>query len=192
VSSIKQLSDCSAVVLCGGKSLRMGFDKALLQVNGEYALLKIVQQLEQLFPKVLLVTNDRQKFPPAFLQAAIIEDHYSEKGPLGGLVTALEQLETSHLFLMACDIPQIAVALIEEMALFIHTHEVVICQKESRLEPLFAFYHRSCLPVFLKQLATDDWRIRKEFAQFSVKKIPLKDSYGLKNVNTPEELVFWQ
>jgi molybdopterin-guanine dinucleotide biosynthesis protein A len=170
----------------------MGFDKALLQVNGEYVLLKMVQQLEQLFPKVLLVTNDRQKFPPVFQQAAIIEDHYSEKGPLGGLVTALEQLETSHLFLMACDIPQFSVPLIEEMALYIYTHEVVICQQESRLEPLFAFYHRSCLPIFLKQLATDDWRIRKEFAQFSVKKIPLKDSYGLNNVNTPEELVFWQ
>lgn len=186
------LKDCTAVVLCGGKSIRMGFDKALLQMDGEYVLLRTTKQLKKLFSEVILGTNDREKFPAAFSEELFLEDVYREQGPLGGLVTALESSKTEVLFLMACDIPAVASDLIQKMFFYTKKYEVVICRQNNTLEPLFAFYHRSCLPVFKQQLTTKDWRIRKEFKHFSVKVIELEECVPLRNVNTPKELPLWK
>ncbi|MGX7264264.1 molybdenum cofactor guanylyltransferase [Enterococcus crotali] len=177
--------------MCGGKSSRMGFDKSLLQVDGEYMLLRSVAQLKRIFSNVLLVTNKQSKFPAIFSQVEILEDHYSEKGPLGGLVTALETVKTQHLFLLACDIPNLNSTLIQRMANYCEAYDVVICEQDKRLEPLFAFYRTTCLPVLQPQLVTNDWRIRKEFDQLLVKVVALDSSFILKNVNTPMELVWW-
>ncbi|MGG5341278.1 molybdenum cofactor guanylyltransferase [Enterococcus sp. AZ192] len=185
------IKEATAVILCGGKSTRMGFDKSLLKVNGEFVLLRTVKQLQKTFPKVLLVANQRTKFPAVFSQVAIIEDHYHEKGPLGGLATGLEEIETEYLFLVACDIPNLTVDLIRIMTEHLSTYQIVLCQQNGRLEPLFAFYHRSCLSVFQQQLTSKNWRIAKEFDRFSVKIITLETSTTINNVNTPKELVFW-
>lgn len=182
----------TAVLLCGGKSQRMGFDKALLKIEGEYVLLKTVKQLEILFPKVLLVTNCRNKFPAPFTAIEIIEDGYVEKGPLGGVTTALENIETNGLFLMACDIPRIDTALVYKMAEYTKNHDIVICKHNNRLEPLFAFYKTTCLSIFQQQLdGGEDWRIRKNFHQFSVKELVIDSSQVVGNVNTPSDLALW-
>ncbi|ALS03232.1 hypothetical protein ATZ33_00920 [Enterococcus silesiacus] len=169
----------------------MGFDKSLLQVDGEYMLLRSVAQLKKVFSKVLLVTDKQSKFPAIFSQVRILEDRYPEKGPLGGLVTALEYVETRHIFLLACDIPNLNNTLIQRMAKYSEAYDVVICEQDKRLEPLFAFYRTSCLPVLQPQLATNDWRIRKKFDRLAVKVVALDSSFTLKNVNTPMELSLW-
>ncbi|WP_375179552.1 molybdenum cofactor guanylyltransferase [Enterococcus rotai] len=185
------MTNCTAVVLCGGKSSRMGFDKSLLQLDGEFMLLRTVKQLKKIFPESLLVTNKRSKFPPAFSHVAILEDHYPDKGPLGGLVTALENIKTNYLFLLACDIPNLNIDLIRKMAKSMESYDIVICKQENRLEPLFAFYHVTCLAILKQQLQTNDWRIRKEFEHFLVKVVTLESSFGLENVNSPKELMLW-
>ncbi|EOI02675.1 hypothetical protein UAY_00922 [Enterococcus moraviensis ATCC BAA-383] len=169
----------------------MGFDKSLLQIDGEFMLLRTIKQLKKIFPESLLVTNKRNKFPQIFSQIEIVEDHYPEKGPLGGLVTALENCETEFLFVVACDIPNLNIDLIRRMATFIASYDVVICVQDNRLEPLFTFYHRSCLPILKQQLTTNDWRIKKQFDRFLVKEILLDSSVRLKNVNSPKELPLW-
>ncbi|MGX7272912.1 molybdenum cofactor guanylyltransferase [Enterococcus haemoperoxidus] len=186
---IHKIPNCTAVILCGGKSSRMGFDKSLLRIDGEFVLLKRVKQLKGVFPEVLLVTDKRSKFPASFSQVEIKEDRYSEKGPLGGLVTALETVKTEYLFLLACDIPNVNIALIQKMAESIAAYDVVICSQNDRLEPLFGFYRHSCLAVLQQQLQTNDWRIRKEFNRFLVKVV--ESSLALNNVNLPKELPLW-
>lgn len=191
VADIKQIANCTAVVLCGGKSSRMGFDKALLQLDGEFMLLKTIKQLKKVFSQTMLVTDKRIKFPPVFSKVDIIEDDYPEKGPLGGLVTALENVKTEYVFLLACDIPNVHLDLIRKMAEYIQVYDIVIFEQDQHFEPLFAFYHRSCRSILQQQLGTNDWRIRKEFEQFSVKVVTLDSSFRLKNVNTPKELILW-
>lgn len=58
----KIIADCTAVLLCGGKSSRMGFDKALLKIQGQYVILQTAEKLMELFEEVILVTNDSQNF----------------------------------------------------------------------------------------------------------------------------------
>lgn len=186
-----EYNNCTAVILCGGNSSRMGFDKSLLEIKGEFALLKTYKEINNFFQNVILVTNKKDKFPEDFSNIKIIEDSYVGRGPLGALVTALESVETKYIFLLACDIPNINSYLIQEMGQYMNTHEIIICKEKEKMEPLFAFYSNSCLPIFKEQLKGDNWRIRKEFDKFSVKVIELKEEEKINNINRPEDLIKW-
>lgn len=191
---IKKIVDCTAVVLCGGKSLRMGFDKSLLQLDGEYVLLKTVACLQEIFSEIVLITDCKGKFPEAFQSISIIEDNYCEEGPLGGLVTSLETVTSCWVFLLACDMPNISLELILEMARFINeSYEIVVCKQGNRLHPLFAFYHKKCLSVLKQQLLlTNNRRMIEEFKQFSVKVIKMDQRIHFVNINIPKELEQWR
>ncbi|MDN6599896.1 MAG: molybdenum cofactor guanylyltransferase, partial [Tetragenococcus koreensis] len=177
--------DVTGVILCGGKSKRMGFDKALINFNGQYVLEETALTLKKIFPNVLLVTDHKQKFPTRLLANHVfLEDEFIQKGPLGGLVTALRHIDTPYLFLVACDIPSITVTKISQLFEYVEDEQVILFSGE-KLETLFAFYHRSCLPQFEKQLATDDGKIRTAFDYLDVKKVK-KKNIDIVNINYPE------
>lgn len=188
---MKNVYSSTAAILCGGKSSRMGFDKSLLKFDGEFALLKTMNKLEEFFSEVIFITNERTKFPKEFSSVKLVEDFYKEKGPLGGLVTALEISKTDNIFLIACDIPKINDDLILEMAKYINKYQIVICEQKGQLEPLFAFYNKSCLPIFKEQLNINDLKLRRNFDKFSLKKITLDSESTLDNVNKPNQLNLW-
>lgn len=183
--------EATAVVLCGGQSKRMGFDKALLKIDHQYVLEKTCKMLQQIFTKILLVTDRKDKLPLLLQENyAVIEDEYYQQGPLGGLVTALHHIETPFLFLIACDIPKISLASICQLSENVQNHQVVLFDGE-HLETLFAFYHKSCLPVFEQLLDENRGKIRAGFSCLKVKKIKNQQPL-LKNVNYPNELNEWQ
>ncbi|MFY1066499.1 molybdenum cofactor guanylyltransferase [Enterococcus sp. AD013-P3] len=187
------LGEATAVVLCGGKSHRMGFNKALLQMDGQFVLAKTAQLLKKIFPEVVLMTDRAERFfeKPAFNELTIWEDDYPGCGPLGGITSALEKITTPYAFVMACDMPELSFAAVNELAQTGQTPQVLLYQRKGRLEPLFGFYHRSCLPVFKGQLEQGDGRIREQFAQLQVTTVPT-DKFTFTNVNTPEELIHWK
>lgn len=112
----KIIADCTAVLLCGGKSSRMGFDKALLKIQGQYVILQTAEKLMELFEEVILVTNDSQKFSKAFRKCTIIQDMYLGKGPLGGIVTAMNYTQKAEVFVIACDIQTFSPKLVYQLA----------------------------------------------------------------------------
>ncbi|GAA5422768.1 hypothetical protein TEHD86_1503 [Tetragenococcus halophilus subsp. halophilus] len=183
--------DVTGVILCGGKSQRMGFDKALIHFKGHYVLEETAMSLKKIFPNVLLVTDHKRKFPAQLLANHVfLEDEFMQKGPLGALVTALRHIDTPYLFLVACDIPSITVTKIRCLLESVEDEQVILFSSE-KLETLFAFYHRSCLSQFEKQLATDNGKIRTAFDCLDVKKVK-KKNIDIVNINYPEELIYWR
>lgn len=92
-----------AILLAGGRSRRMGQDKALLTVEGETLLERNLALLRRLTPNVIVVTDrpDRYALPPEIVRV----DAFPDTGPLGGLITGLHALgEGAHL-VVACDMP---------------------------------------------------------------------------------------
>ena len=176
----KIIADCTAVLLCGGKSSRMGFDKALLKIQGQYVILQTAEKLMELFEEVILVTNDSQKFPKAFRKCTIIQDMYLGKGPLGGIVTAMNYTQKAEVFVIACDIPTFSPKLVYQLASKRGQNQVTIFDFEGRQEPLFGFYRCSCLPTFQKQLAQNNYQIRQEFERLSVKRCNYQKRINLK------------
>ncbi len=100
----------TGVILCGGKSSRMNTDKALLKL-GESTIIEIIyNKLKNIFKEVLISANDIEKYK--FLNAKIIKDIYTDRGPLAGIHSALKYSESEKIFVTACDIQLVPTELI--------------------------------------------------------------------------------
>lgn len=193
---IHTIQDATAVVLCGGKSSRMGFDKAFLKLRGHSLLSCNARRLSQMFERVVLASNDGAKLEGLenLAEYRVLVDRLPGCGPLGAIVTALAQCETPYIFVTACDMPFLRVDLIERMWCAKDTYQAVVCEHADHLEPLFAFYHHSCLEVFEKQLREKRLRIRQDFALLKILYLSLsaeeaEDAFA--NINTPQDYERW-
>lgn len=191
----EKIKHVTAAVLCGGKSRRMGFDKAFLMDQEQYLLLQTVRELQLLFEQTVLVSNTKAKFEDRtdFGNILVLEDLYTEKGPLGGISTALCQVQTEYIFVMACDMPLPDISLIGRMYRKLGQEQVLVCSHQGRLEPLFAFYHKSCLPVFEKQIKKGELKPRSAYSCLKVGMYYLSDEETkyIVNLNTPEDVQKW-
>src|SRR6185369_5471024 len=132
------VTDVTAVILAGGQSSRMGSNKALLPYRGGRFIEAIHRQLLELFPQVLLVTNNPEQYE--FLNCRKVADCFPGMGALAGLHAGLHHATTPYIFAVACDMPYLNSALIRRLAALRHDADVIIPQGENGLEPLHAIY----------------------------------------------------
>ncbi|MEK7822231.1 MAG: molybdenum cofactor guanylyltransferase [Planctomycetota bacterium] len=135
----------SAVILAGGKSSRMGQDKAFLKIGNRTIVEYQLQRLSPLFEELLLSTNLPEKF--AHLGLETVQDFIPDRGPLVGIYSSLLKARYSHLFAIACDMPFISPGLITYMKEDCKDYDVTVPETERGLEPLHAIYSKTCLPV---------------------------------------------
>lgn len=95
------MQDVTAFILAGGRSTRMGSDKALLELDGETLLARTLQKARAVAGRVCIV-GAREKFE---LFGPVIEDVYAERGPLGGIHAALQATTTDLNLMLAVDMP---------------------------------------------------------------------------------------
>ena len=103
----------TGIILAGGKNLRMGQNKAFLEVQGERIIDRIKRIFVDLFDEVMLVTNSPRDYLD--LNLRIISDLYRERGSLAGIFTGLFHASFSHAFVAACDMPFLNPALIAHL-----------------------------------------------------------------------------
>jgi molybdopterin-guanine dinucleotide biosynthesis protein A len=145
------LPDTSALVLAGGRSVRMGSPKALLLFDGEPLIAHTVRLLRRLFADVLIAAAPGQQLPP--LPARIVEDAVPHQGPVGGLCAGLGSAHTDVVFVTACDSPFLNPALIAWLVSRLDACDLVLPRWQGRDQPVHAVYRRSVLPVLREQLA---------------------------------------
>ena len=186
------------VLLAGGKSPRMGRDKALLEFDGEPLWRRQVRLLESLHPSELLVSGPRrEEFPVAVRHVA---DAGESRGPLSGIVSALEASAQPHVLVLAIDLPQMTAAFLHELVgRVLPGRGVVPFSDDARAarrfyEPLAAVYPRSCLELAIRQLAGTDYSMQR-FVRAAVAagtivefRIPPEALPLFQNFNTPEDL----
>lgn len=103
-----------AMILCGGKSSRMGFDKSLLKVNGKYVINIMADKLRQVFDDISLCANTPDKFEGFGLPIA--SDFYNEGiGPVAAIHTALSIAKSQYVFVVAVDMPLLNLEYIRHM-----------------------------------------------------------------------------
>ncbi len=170
----------------------MGFDKAFLQLDGVSLLAGRTRQLLSLFEEVMLVCENRTKLTDmAPNTARIVEDLFPGTGPLGAVCTALLETQRPFVFVSACDMPRLDEGLLLDLWKHADNVDIALCTHEERDEPLFAFYHRRCLPVFEKQLEKGDFRLKSGFSQLCVSRFFVDENrarHAFANLNTPQEL----
>lgn len=125
----------AAAVLVGGRSSRMGLDKATIRLGTETMLERICRVLEQVVPRVLLIGGNG------------VPDLYPNEGPLGGIITALTTARADLCFVAPCDHPLLCEALVRRLLTIAEKSgcDAVMPRLSSGIEPLHAVYARSCL-----------------------------------------------
>ncbi len=185
----------TGIVLAGGRSQRMGAEKAALMIGGEPLLRRVVRRLRAALPDVLVVGPESlQSLVP---DARVVPDADPGRGPLGGIVTAFDVLAGPRVFAVACDMPFVEPALVRELLRIADESpeaDVVALRTARGVEPLHAVYRSSCLPPMRAQLAAGEGALHLLLRQLRVREVPREsvarfDYAGLSsfNANTPEE-----
>jgi len=143
------IEDCTAIILAGGDSQRMGSDKANLLLGEQTLLRRVIAAMRQVFPHVII--SVRQPRPEIDLPQVC--DEQSGGGPLAGLAAGLGHIATPWAFVVACDMPFVEPAMVELLAGYRSDFQAVVPVVQGHPQPLAAFYAGSCLDKLHAHLA---------------------------------------
>ncbi|MFO7982699.1 MAG: molybdenum cofactor guanylyltransferase [Desulfuromonadales bacterium] len=181
-------SNVTGVILAGGKSSRMGHDKAILEIDGISFFEKTAAVFRSIFSRVLIAGNRPDLAGP---DLAYIPDRYPGSA-LGGIYTGLAEAGTSFVFVGPCDLPFPRPELIRVLLDQRFGYDVVVPRTAKGLEPVFAVYGRNCLAPMREMLERNHYRIYDLFPRVRTREIDVTDfpedwEQSLWNVNTRED-----
>lgn len=173
----------SLVVLAGGSSRRMQWDKALLPASEGTIIEHILRQLEEHFDQVVISVSDSEKF--AFLNKTLIVDEKPNKGPMMGIKSALQASKNEKNFVIACDIPDIDLGFLKKLILESNDCDITLpISRGNRLEPLFAVYAKAVLPEMERLLGDGVLSLLPLIERCKVRYVPLAANTWFRNLNT--------
>ena len=184
----------SGTILSGGKSIRMGQNKALIEIEGTPIISRIHDLFRRLFQEVIIVTNQKESF--INFDSKICQDLIPDKGALGGLYTGIFFSSFQYSFCVACDMPFINRSLVQYLFENVQGDDVIVPRTKDGLQPLHAIYSKNCLAPIKRIIEEGKYRIIDFYKLVKVKIVderdflfldPLRESFM--NVNTPEELI---
>lgn len=195
-----------AIILCGGKSTRMGRDKATLPFGPETMLQRVVRLLGDVVParNTVVVAAAEQSLPPLPEGIVIALDLRPARGPMEGLAAGLRSLPTTvdAAYVTSCDVPLLSVAFVRRMFEWLDEpgasgsvrYDIAVPKENEHHHPLAAVYRPSVLSAVERLLDADRLRPRFLFDEVSTREVPVDDLRAvdpdldtLKNLNTPED-----
>ena len=185
-------SRLGAVVLAGGRSARMGEDKALLRFGEGRLIDHVVETLRRIADPVVVVARHASAFDA--VDARVIEDERLFAGPLPALVAGLRFAETERAIAVACDMPFLDAALLSALAELAGTYDAAVPQTAVGPEPLHAAYAQSAVAALHAAHSAGERSLRGALTWLRVRWVPEDEWRPLDlegrsfvNVNTPEE-----
>lgn len=174
-------------VLTGGKSTRMGRDKALLPFRGGALAGHVAATVAAAAGSVVLI-GDPQKY--GHLGYAVLPDRSPGEGPVGGIESALSYTAADWNLVLACDMPSISAQFLRgllDAAGRLNADALLPAGPSGRLEPLSAVYHRRCLAKLRAALRAGVRKVTDALAGLEVARWTVDDAACFENLNTPEQ-----
>ena len=192
MGSMTHIPGVTGVILAGGKSTRMGSDKALLPYRGGRFIEAIYRLFAGIFSEVILVTNTPDQYD--FLPCRKVQDILKDMGVLAGIHSGLYHSSNPAIFTVACDMPYLVEGLIRHMASRADAGGVLIPEGPDGLEPLHAVYGKGCLAAIETTLLGGQRRIISFFDRTNVNRMNLEQVaiydpafVSFININTPTD-----
>lgn len=183
----------SGAILAGGRSTRMGCNKAFATLAGMRLLDRARHAVSQIADDVMLVTN--QLGPYADFPGRVVMDSVPHRGPLCGLETALSHAHHPVLFVTAVDAPFLEPALLHYLARFAPHYDAVYCMGPVKAEPLVGYYRYTCLTAVQQMQSEGVWQLFRLPLYANVRVVPYTEALKFDpggvtffNINTPEDL----
>jgi molybdopterin-guanine dinucleotide biosynthesis protein A len=171
-------------VLTGGRSSRMGRDKAALPWGGATLVEYVAACVRAAASQVTLVGAPERY---AHLGLPAIADRYQDCGPLGGICTALESTGADWNLIVACDMPGVTADFLSGLFEAAETADVDCLIPESDgLHPLCAVYHRRAGPVAKRQILSKSFKMHDFVASLQALTLPAPAA-SVENINTPQD-----
>ena len=189
----------TAIVLAGGRSTRMGQDKALLSLGNNTLLSQVCLVAQKCASQVYVVTPWIEKYRDVvptncqLIEEKLFSPEIRSNSPLIGFTQGLQLVKTDWILLLACDLPKLHSSQVkqwsEDLATVLPTEIALLPRNFKGWEPLCGFYRHSCLPLLEAYIATGGKSFQGFLAQHPVRELPIRDRTALFNCNTPED---WQ
>ena len=182
----------SAVLLAGGLSRRMGADKATLLVAGEPLWQRQLRMIKALEPAALWVSvRGESSFPP---EIEVVVDKTPSRGPLSGVAAALSRLQTSHVLVLAVDLPQMTTEHLRKLWGLSQPGTGVIPLNGGYFEPLCAIYPAEAAVVAEARLNSPDASLQafaatlRHLSRVRVHELTPEEKPLYLNMNTPSDV----
>ena len=159
----------AGIVLCGGKSTRMGTSKALLPFGPETMLQRVIRLLGGVVSPIVAVAAADQELPELPPHVILTMDEREGRGPLEGIRAGLKALpaDVEAAYVTSCDVPLLVPGFVRQMLDLAAGYDVAVMEIDGFPHPLSAVYRRSTLPLVEDLLAHD--RLRPVFLFDAVK-----------------------
>lgn len=157
-----------AYILAGGKSSRMGTDKGLILFKGKPLIEKVIEQLQPLFKKIIIVSNnpEYEKFG-----LEVIQDLIKDIGPAGGIYTALKHTKSDGILVVGCDMPFITNEAVQAILGNSVNQQITLFLNQGKIQPLFGFYPRTCLQKWEQLIERGMIKLQEMVTHFNLLKI---------------------
>jgi molybdenum cofactor guanylyltransferase len=194
----------TVLILAGGRSARMGRDKAWLEIDGLPLVERVARRLLPLAGEIVFSANDAPRFDDLVARlpvpAQVVADIFPDAGPLAGLHAGLTAARHDTVLAVATDMPFVDHAVVEGMVRLCEDADAVVPRlaaegfDETQPEPLHAIYRKSCLPAIERALTANRRRVISFLPDVSVCYVDEEtlrsidpELSSFRNVNTPEE-----
>ena len=181
----------TGLIVAGGKSSRMGRDKALIPFDGRPLLAVIGEKLSLVCKEVIVIgPPERKDLIPG---AQVIQDVHTEAGPLAGIHAGLNAANSYWSLVVACDMPFLNIELMHYLASITEGYDIVLPRYDGHTHQLHALYSKKCISYIENQIENKDYKIDRFFSKLKVRYVDepelrehdseLKSFF---NLNTPE------
>lgn len=184
------------IILCGGRSTRMGTSKALLAFGAETMLQRVVRLLSTVVSPVVVVAAAGQPLPGLPPGVIVTHDEHQGRGPLEGLRAGLKALPETveSAYVTSCDVPLLVPDFVRTLIGLLTDHDVAVMEIDGFSHPLSAVYRRSTLPHVEALLAEGRLRAGLLFDAVRTRRVQAAEMTAadprlltLRNLNTPED-----
>ena len=188
---MKKYSSITGAILAGGKSSRMGQDKALLEYEGKPLIQHVAEALQSVFKNAIIISDRGKRYK--FLGLPVYEDIYKKCGPLGGIHVAFARTKTEKIFVASCDLPLLSSETVLNIVTWPQPGDVVVVRCGRSIQPLCGVYSRKCFPILEQHLKRGQLSVLRFLEDLSTVVVAPQAAAtregkdAASNINTPDD-----
>ncbi|MBN2662305.1 MAG: molybdenum cofactor guanylyltransferase [Bacteroidales bacterium] len=149
-------NDITGIILAGGKSSRMGFDKCFIEHNEISLIQKSINVISEIAGKVIISANNKNYTKLGYKTVSDLEQNI---GPIGGINVALQNSATKANIISPCDMPFINSELFKYLLSFYNNQTAIVPIFNGKVEPLTGVYSKNILPFIQEQIEEKKFKI---------------------------------
>ncbi|MBN1821339.1 MAG: molybdenum cofactor guanylyltransferase [Prolixibacteraceae bacterium] len=185
------MKELTGIILSGGKSLRMGADKAFIPFREKLLIEHSIEILKPFCSEILISANSEKYSSFGY---KIVPDEIAGCGPIGGIYSALKKSTSLWNLIISCDTPFISNELITRLKGSVGDFDCLIPAYAGNKEPLVSMFHKKCLPDISEHIKAGNFKMHTLLEKLNCLEIDVSDLVQKKpdlfaNFNSPEDIL---